>query len=291
MFLRCGLVFGLLAAPGCSLFTNKAATARLQTGFEMAQQRAAMAEAEVQTLTERLERVERVMRDQGLDGSTPGGSLSSVSTDVARINGAVEELQFLVKTLKDDFEQVQLSQDSRQLKDEARLAQLEQLLGVAPPSMSRVEGNKDAGSSPGGAVVDRTEPTPPPASENVPQDMAGRLALAEERMTQGLQPAARAILQAAIADAPSGDSMLPEAHYRLAETWFNESKFKEAARAFQVVTDKYAKSSWASWAMLRIGECFAGLGRAQDAKYFFEGVMAKYPGSDAALDARSKLNP
>jgi TolA-binding protein len=284
------LVWG---ASGCGAFMNQAASSQLQTGYDLAQQRAAVAEADVQKLTGRLERLERMLRDQGIDGSSSGASLTSVTGEISQIRGSVEELSFAIKALREEFDGYQVGQERRQLQDEARLDQLERLLGVAPPAAGRVDGTTGGGRAQGGGTTEPAPapPTPVAPAEEAPKDTAARLALAEERMTQGLQPAARIILQQAIAEAPAGDSLLPEAQYRLAETWFNEGKFKDAARAFQVVTDKYAKSSWASWSMLRIGECFSGLGRPQDAKYFFEGVVTKYPGSDAALEARAKLEP
>lgn len=284
------LVWG---ASGCGAFMNQAASSQLQTGYDLAQQRAAVAEADVQKLTGRLERLERMLRDQGIDGSASGASLTTVTGEISQIRGSLEELSFDIKKLREDFDGYQVGQERRQLQDEARLDQLERLLGVAPPAAGRVDGTTGGGHAQGGGKTEPVPATPAPAApeEEAPKDTAARLALAEERMTQGLQPAARIILQQALAEAPAGDSLIPEAQYRLAETWFNEGKFKDAARAFQVVTDKYAKSSWASWSMLRIGECFSGLGRPQDAKYFFEGVVAKYPGSDAALEARAKLEP
>ena len=116
----------------------------------------------------------------------------------------------------------------------------------------------------------------------------GRLKLAEQRMEEGQQAAARAILEAALAEEPKHPSAA-EARYRLAETWFNEGKWRDAAKRFQVVTDEHAKSPWAPWAMLRIGECFDGMGRADAAKTFYEGVVRNFPSSDAARDAKRRL--
>jgi TolA-binding protein len=41
--------------------------------------------------------------------------------------------------------------------------------------------------------------------------------------------------------------------------------------------------------MLRQGECFEALGRKDDAKLFYEDVIARYPKSKAAKDARTRL--
>lgn len=41
--------------------------------------------------------------------------------------------------------------------------------------------------------------------------------------------------------------------------------------------------------MLRIGECFGNLGRADAAQTFYQGVLRNHPGTDAAAEARSRL--
>lgn len=279
-------------ATGCAAWMNQGATGALQRGFEVAQQRAALAEAQVAEMAARLDKVEKLLRTQGLDGQSGSATLSGVSGELAQLRGTVEELQFETKGAREDVEQLQSDSLDQRTEVDARLAQLEQLLGVAPPAPGKV-GSDNGGHSPGGTVTPPNVPVPPtnppPAAPSAPTDTAGRLSLAEQRMTEGMQAAARVILQQALDAASSGDALVPEVQYRLAETWYNEGRFKEAARAFQVVTEKHAKSSWASWSMLRIGECFAGLGRSQDARYFYEGVLSKYPGTDAALEARSKL--
>ncbi|HMV66798.1 MAG TPA: tetratricopeptide repeat protein [Myxococcota bacterium] len=277
-------LLGVLGSSGCVSWFNQGATAALQRGFEVAQQRAAVAEADVVDLRARLEKVEVLLRSQGIDGSSGGASLSGMSTDLAQIRGQLEELQFTAQSIRKDLDAQQASSASSQAQDVARLDQLERLLGLVPPAPVKVDAG--TGRSPGGQTV----VAPPPAEPPPADDSASRLALAEQRMTDGMQAAARVILQQAIDGASASDSLLPDLQYRLAETWFNEGRFKEAAQAFQVVTQKYSKSPWGSWAMLRIGECFAGLGRQQDARYFYEGVLSKYPGSDAALEARSKLS-
>ena len=41
--------------------------------------------------------------------------------------------------------------------------------------------------------------------------------------------------------------------------------------------------------MLRIGECFAAMGRAEAADTFYDGVVRKFPGTDAAKEAARHL--
>ena len=294
--------FGPALAPlwltGCSLFHNPAASSAMQLGWEVAQQRSALAEAEVRELRTRLDKMDALLRDQGLDGSAGGVSLVGVAEEIAVLRGAVEEVKFQADGVRSDLDQSRVDQERRQLYDEARLAQLEHMLAVQAPPPPRLTGGATAPPSETGANstarVDPVAPVapvaPPAPAEELPSDPASRLSLAEQRMAEGKQPAARAILEAAIASAGADAAEVPEMQYRLGETWFNEGKFKEAAKAFQVVTDRYPRSSWAPWSMLSIGECFAQLGRADAAQTFYQGVIRNHPGSEAAAEARARLD-
>lgn len=288
--------FGIALAPlwltGCSLFHNPAASSAMQLGWEVAQQRSAMAEAEVRDLRARLDKMDALLRDQGLDGSAGGVSLTGVAEEIASLRGAVEEVKFQADGVRSDLDQSRIDQERRQLYDEARLAQLEHMLAVqAPPPPRLSAGTAVDPGTPTTEPSPRIDPPPPPPpTEELPTDPGSRLALAEQRMAEGKQPAARAILEAAIASAGADAAEVPEMQYRLGETWFNEGKFKEAAKAFQVVTDRYPRSSWAPWSMLRIGECFGQLGRADAAQTFYQGVIRNHPGSEAAAEARARLD-
>ena len=77
--------------------------------------------------------------------------------------------------------------------------------------------------------------------------------------------------------------------YRLAESAFNGADYREAARRFQAVLDENSKSQWASWALLRQGECFDELEQKDNAKLFYQDVISEYPKSKAAKEAKEKL--
>lgn len=271
----------LLAAPlfVSACFATTSSVASLQSGFTSASQRAALAEEAVEKLEDRLAQVETTMRDQGLDRAAGRQTAEAVAADVARLRGTVEELQFTVQSLRADFDLWQLDQERRTLHAEARLGQLERLLGATPPPPPRVDGTE-----PVGPVSEVAPGAPAPAAGTFEE----RLALAEARMKEGQQAAARAILEGLSASDPS-HARTAEVLYRTAETWYNEGRWRDAARAFQVVTDKHAKTSWAPWSMLRIGECFDGMGRPGDARTFYQEVVRNFAGSEAAREASRKL--
>lgn len=275
---------GASGLGGCATWANTGATAELQTGYAVASQRAAVAEESVASLEGRLDRLEDLLRRQGLTGSGGPQSLEQLGAEVARLRGELEVLQFAITGIRADLDQYTLDQERRQLHDEARLRSLETLLGAEPPPPPRLEGGAPVAVDP----VGDTGGVTPGIGEEGPIDVAARLDLARERMEAGQQTAARVILEQTLAAEPD-HPLSSEVRYRLAETWFNEDQYTEAAKAFQRVTEDYPSSPWAPWAMLRIGECFEGMGRADAADTFYEGVVRTYPDAEAAGEARERL--
>lgn len=280
-------VLPLLAmlSTGCAFFANTKAAADLDNQLIVASQRAALAEAAAQRIDDRVDEIDAVLKAQGMDRASGQQTMEQLAADIAALRGTVEELQFSVKGVRADFDTYQMDQERRLLHAESRLAQLEKLLAVSPPPPPRLDAGTGAVEP---APVVAADPVNGNSSTAAPSTLDDRLKLAEQRMSEGQQSAARAILESGLA-AAADHPRASEAQYRIAETWFNEAKYKDAARAFQLVLDRYSKSAWAPWSMLRIGECFDGMSRPKDAKPFYDGVVRNYPGTPAAKEATTKL--
>ena len=282
-----------LLITGCATLRG-GATAELQLGYTVASQRAALAEAAVQTVEDRMEQIDEILRQQGTDRATGLETVEQVGHEVARLRGVMEEVQFDVRSLRADLDQYQVDQERRQLHGEARLRQIEELLGLTPPPVPRLGLDDDAvaeaaESSP--TSESTTGSTPEPAPEAAaPLGVEERLALAERRMEEDNQAAARAILDALLSELRGGaDPLLPQVLYRRAETFFNDKDWNPAARGFQDVYEDHQASEWAAPALFRIGECFEAQGRADAARTFFEGVVRKYPSTEAARAPKKRL--
>lgn len=263
-------------------------SAELQSAYEVASLRAAQAEAAVQGLQDRVASLEALLREGG------GAASDELAGTVATVRGQVEEVRFDVDRVSQDFSDYQLTQERRLLWAEQRVAALEQLLGVQPPPPPCVGPPEDC---PPPSAVDPSQPAPPTQAPPPPGPgaVAGgpddtRIALARERMDAGQQAAARAILEALLQQTPD-HPRAAEIHYRIGETWFNEGRYRQAARAFREVTDRYASSPFAPWALLRSGESFEGMGHAEDARVFYQSVLQSYPSSEAAPEAKRRLKP
>jgi len=285
--LTAGLALGAMVG-GCP---KDGASAELQRGFEVASQRAAIAEESVEDFEQRIASLESLLRD----GGGPG---DEVVTDLAATKGAIEEVRFAVDTVSGDFERYQLDQERRLLWAEQRLAALEQLLGVQPPPPPCVGPPEQcppveptAPTPTGDTAVASTVTTAPPSSTaagGATEAPSDRIALARQRMDAGQQAAARAILESMLQKDPQ-HARAAEIRYRVGETWFNEGRYRQAARAFRDVTDQHANSQWAPWALLRSGECFEGMGHTDDARVFYQSILQSYPSSDAAVEAKRRL--
>ncbi len=265
----------------------------LQRAFEVASQRAALAEEAVMEMEARLASLEALLKD--------GGATGSVEADVAATRGAVEEITFKLEGLDKAFADYQLDQERRLLWSEQRLAALEHLLVVQPPpppcvgppeQCPKVEtatpvaaGGAEGASGGAGQAEDPADPSSGASAFAASND---RIALARERMAAGQQAAARAILEAELQRDETAEDV-PELRYRIGEAWLNEGKYRQAARAFRDVTDRHASSEWAPWALLRSGECFEGMGHADDARVFYQSILQSYPSSEAAAQAKKRL--
>lgn len=290
----------LLGLPGCFATQNTSASAEYARQVTTASLRTSQLEQQLVESYTRIEQLEEFVRLQGQSQATKMENLDQVNAEVTRLRGAIEVLQFENEKLQTQVEAYELQQELRQLHDEGRLAQVEQFLGVQAPTkptaadlglpgtepVSEPDPATETDSSsiepPGETAVEaQTEP-------EVPSTAEGKLVLAKEHMAGGRFGVARVILERARADHPDADE-LPEIDYRVAETWREDGRFSKAALAYKGVIDDHPGSPWASWSMLRQGDCFDGLGQKDNARLFWDGVIQRFPRSDAAKEAKSRL--
>ena len=154
-----------------------------------------------------------------------------------------------------------------------------------PPKDGAATDTPTADAAPTTTTPPEGTPAEPAPAATTPDDYFG---LITQNLQEGKGAAARAVANRFLAENPKSDRA-PEALYRIAESYQNESAYADAATAFQVVIDKYATSTWAPWSMLRQGECFEAMGKKAEAKLFWEDVVRKYPKSKAAKEAKTHL--
>ncbi|RME15356.1 MAG: hypothetical protein D6797_06720 [Bdellovibrio sp.] len=78
--------------------------------------------------------------------------------------------------------------------------------------------------------------------------------------------------------------------YTQAEEWFKKGEWKKAILSYQKYRELYPKGSKYADATYKIGVCFQELKMYEDAKVFFEEVIAKFPKSREARKAKYRLS-
>jgi TolA-binding protein len=304
------LLTGSLA--GCLPLSNADATAAYARQVAMAMLRVAQMEEMLSTNQNRVEQLEEVIRVQGRHAASRLETMEEVNIEVSRLRGEIEVLRRELDLLTTALHEYQLSQEGRQLRDEARLAQVEKFLGLEPPPVvdraalsgevldpeggdselsygsEAGEDATDGGERVGGSVISEPESGSELEGADQPQTLADRVELAKEHVDQGRYAVARAVLTRAVTENPEAGEVA-EMRYIIAQSYLHEENWRAAAGELKTVLDNYGSSPWAPWSMLRLGECFEGLRKGDSAVLFYEGVVQSYPRSDAAKEAKRRL--
>ena len=268
--------------------TGQSATFQLQADVADHSHRVAELEAVSEDMARRIGQLEEVTRARGQDEILKMETMEQLRSEVSRVRGDFEVLQRDYQTYEQAGLGYQQDSDWRMGYTESRIAAIERSLGVKPPAPPSKDGTAPVGvDTPATPAADPATTTPPsaPAAAQTPDEY---FALITQNLTEGKGSAARAVAARFVAENPKNDRV-PEALYRVAESFQNDGDFASAAGAFQEVVDKYPKSTWAPWSVLRQGECFASLGKTKEAKLFWSDVVAKYPSSKAAKEAKAHL--
>jgi TolA-binding protein len=82
---------------------------------------------------------------------------------------------------------------------------------------------------------------------------------------------------------------VPNAHYEIGAAYFVLNDYKNALVSYQVLASKYGFSPKAPEAMLGIADCHRDLKDIPAAKKALKQLVARYPGSEAAIEAKKRL--
>ena len=271
------LLTGFLLQTGCVLDrTGQSITSAAQREMAIQASRAAEAQRLSTDLERRVQDMEEVLRYRGRQEAEKLENLDQVTGEIRRLRGELEILQHASQQEGSAGDVFREDAAHRLAWSEGRLEALEAALGLAPPPMPAAE--------PGTA---ETEEAPDPTTEGeatVPEG-ADLFELAKSHLAEGRAPAARAVLVRFLQEA-GDDSRVGEARLRLAETWLEEGLYQK----LEDVVQADPGSEWAAWAMVRQGECFQEMDRREEAELFWEDVLARHPGSEAAKGAKKLLN-
>jgi tol-pal system protein YbgF len=155
-------------------------------------------------------------------------------------------------------------------RNEERIAQLEQILKVAPPPA--------AAAAP---VVAATPPATGPSAEELYQ--AAKTAF--DREDYG---AARKKFQTFLDKYPSSDNA-DNAQFWIGESYYREKQYEKAILEYQKVIENYPKGNKVAASLLKQGFAFYNLGDKTNSRLILEELIRKQPNSNEAKIAAEKL--
>lgn len=252
------------------------------------------------SLSERIERLEAQAASQNNAQANIEtlNRLNALQQEVASLRGLVEQLQ---------NENAQLKQAAREqyIDLDSRLGRLEG--GSAPASGTAATPTGADGAAPApaetpAAPVEAAPGTAAPAaprgvvadvatSAPAPADPAGERPMydsAFQALRDGEYAEASRRFQAYLETYPAG-TLAPNAWYWLGESYYVTQNYDVALTAFESLLQAFPDSAKAPDALLKLGYCQFELGRAPQGEATLRDVIARYPGSDAARLAQSRL--
>lgn len=234
---------------------NEALSAQLKQTDERVQATLPQIDQKIAEVTAALESLDKASRRTGADIAV---QVQKTLEDVAKLRGDLETYQYRITELEGTLKKVQ---DDL----EVRLAKLQ-----------------------GDAAAREAEAKQRAEELKRPTDKKEFLALANSKAKAGEPVLARQLYVEFLKKWPK-DALVPEAHFGLGETYFNEDRCREALFEYGKVIQEHPKAKIVPDAYLRSSECFAQLKMNAESRLALEEVVKSYPKSAAAKTAKQKL--
>jgi outer membrane protein assembly factor BamD len=137
----------------------------------------------------------------------------------------------------------------------------------------------------------------PVVTEASAEEVARLWQVADGQFRTGKWNAAQTNFERLTLELAPGDTLIPIAHFRLAECYFAEKNNLQATREFRRVSDDTPNHRLAPEALLRAGDAFADLWRrpeldpsyGQSARATYQELLNRYPDSPAAAKAKLRM--
>ena len=262
-------------------------------------------------MAQRLSLAERVTRlenqaNVAAQGETQGKL--DAQNRIVELQGEVASLRSLVETLQHEIEQLRQTQRQQYMDLDGRLARLD---GTAPRATTPDSDDAPAASfsadrpaPSAGGFVD-ADPVDP---DNDPTLKAGDDRTAFDPATPGDPAAEEAAYQAALdtlverfeaadsarmfrsfIDSYPQSALIPNAWYWLGESYYVTQNYELAQDAFDVLLRDHPGSRKEADAMLKLGYSQIAQGDAGAGEATLRALVTRYPGTDAAAKAESRL--
>lgn len=250
------------------------------------------AAAEGETMEQRVERLERIIKGQGLISLLT--RVDQLQNEVKRLNGDNETLRHQLEEMQRRNRQLYLDLDERLSQQQAATAtQPSQPIVTTAGSEAETVKQSDASES----SAPQETATQPAVGEGAPSESVpvavenGEAAYqsALQTLRSGLYEEAVSALTAFPEQYPQS-SYLPNVYYWRGEANYVLRKFEDAIASFQTVLDKFPDSIKIPDAMLKRGFSEYEMDNVDAAKATLTTVMQQYPDTAAARLAKVRLD-
>ncbi len=241
---------------------------------------------ETDALTQRIDRLERILQGQGLSNLIT--QVDQLQREVRRLNGSNEELRH-------ELEKMQERQREQYIDLDDRI----EALAVQPPPVSSTpapssESADMASQAAGAELADTTDNSTSQSSDanNGPVSVENGEA-AYQAALQTLRSGQYEEAIVALASFPQQypqSSYLPNVYYWQGEANYVVRNFAQAIVAFQTVLDQYPDSNKVPDALLKRGFSEYETGNVDKAQTTLNKVLQDYPDSSAARLAKVRLD-
>jgi tol-pal system protein YbgF len=237
------------------------------------------------------ERVTQLENQANLQNQGAGQANLEAQNRIVELQGEVRSLRGLVETLQNEIEQLKQTNRQQYIDLDGRLGRME---GGAPAAAAATPNS--AAAAPAAAAATSTtnreiDPAAPPAP-SAPVDPAAEEAAyqaALDALVERYEAADSArLFQSFIQDYPQS-ALLPNAYYWLGESYYVTQNYELALQAFQTLLGQYAGSRKEADALLKTGYCQIALGQRGEGESTLRDVISRYPGTDPAAKAESRL--
>jgi tol-pal system protein YbgF len=229
-------------------------------------------QGDVEKLQARLDKFEKnyteTMRDVRNNQANLGADLGAVRDDVRTLRGRMEEMN-------KEFAATGRSQDLKNQLDDLslRVGHIENSLGI---------GKKEPGGQ-------RSEATRGEPSAEVKTDPKAAYNACYKLFKDGQYAKAREEFQKFLRQYPK-TTYSGNAQFWIGETWYVEEKYEKAIVEYEKVIKGFPTGDKVPYSLLKQGMSFQKLGDKASAKIVYQQIIKKYPQTNQAKVARTKLS-
>lgn len=218
-------------------------------------------------------------------GSNPADArLADLASQFEALRARLQAVEGKLAEQENQLQQLARSGNPQQAQLQDKVTALQRDLAAAQERLSRQEGLRPAPTA-------AARPESPPAIREIAPPRDGAKTSGDPFQEgaalykQKSYGPAKEKLQQFLQEHPRGDKAV-EARYYLADSLLHEKKYDEAIVEFSKVVDGSPKSPFAPPALLKQAQAFKAQGKSKVSNLVLEKLMADYPKSPEALQAR-----